>query len=365
VGKLFAFIEKNDQKRRDDMGNRKQVISVIIGIVALFMPIIVSDVLAASPGQPIQLTYATIWPAMHPYAVGDQRWIDYIEKETKGAVKIKPYYGGTLISPRESMLEATSGVADIVCINVVYEKSGVDLTKAQTAFYQGAPDFQTKLKIFWVLWNKFPELRNEFKNMKILGVSAVTSLRLMSKAPINSLADFKGVRMKAPVETLAVLKHYGAEGVVIPTPEAAEQLQKGIIKAAFSTAESYKAARLAEVVKYDINLTTIMGPFPEKAMSLKSWDKLPKDIQKIFEQSGDKWTMFQLEEVEKTAQAGLEFAKQSGITFLEMPSKDIQAFNAVFDEEAMKSAQALDAKGLPGTKMFQEAKQIIKESQKK
>jgi TRAP-type transport system periplasmic protein len=339
--------------------------SIFIGLFLVFALMAATSAPAASPAQPIQLTYATIWPAQHPYAVGDQRWIDYIEKETKGAVKIKPYYGGTLISPRESMLEATSGVADIVCINVVYEKSGVDLTKAQTAFYQGAPDFQTKLKIFWSLWNKFPELRNEYKNMKILGVSAVTSLRLMSKVPINSLADLKGLRLKAPVETLAVLKHYSAEGVVIPTPEAAEQLQKGIIKAAFSTAESYKAARLAEVVKYDINLTTMMGPFPEKAMSLKSWDKLPKDIQKVFEQSGDKWTMFQLEEVEKTAQSGLEFAKQSGVTFLEIPSKDIQAFNAVFDEEAMKSAQALDAKGLPGTKMFQEAKRIIKESQKK
>jgi TRAP-type transport system periplasmic protein len=347
------------------MQNKKWVRVILIGMVTLLTTMMVPSVFAASPAQPIQLTYATIWPAQHPYAVGDQRWIDYIEKETKGAVKIKPYFGGSLISPRESMLEATSGVADIVAINVVYEKSGVDLTKAQTAFYQGAPDFQTKLKIFWSLWNKFPELRNEYKNMKILGVAAVTSLRLMSKGPINSLADFKGLRMKAPVETLAVLKHYGAEGVVIPTPEAFEQLQKGIIKAAFSTAESYKAARLAEVVKYDMNLTTMMGPFPEKAMSLKSWDKLPKDIQKIFEQSGDKWTMFQLEEVEKTAQAGLEFAKQQGVTFIEMAPKDIQAFNAVFDEEAMKSAQTLDAKGLPGTKMFQEAKRIIKESQKK
>ncbi len=347
------------------MKNKEWFGALLISTVVLLSVMMISNAFSASPAQPIQLTYATIWPAQHPYAVGDQRWIDYIEKETKGAVKIKPYFGGSLISPRESMLEATRGVADIVCINVVYEKSGVDLTKAQTAFYQGSPDYQTKLKVFWSLWSKFPELRNEFKGMKILGVAPVTSLRLMSKVPINSLTDLKGLRMKAPVETLNVLKHYGAEGIIIPTPEAFEQLSKGIIKAAFSTAESYKAARLAEVVKYDMNLTTMMGPFPEKAMPLASWEKLPKDIQKIFEQSGDKWTMFQLEEVEKTAQAGLEFAKQSGITFIEMSPKDIQAFSAVFDEEASKAAKELDAKGLPGTKMFQEAKRIIKESQKK
>jgi TRAP-type C4-dicarboxylate transport system substrate-binding protein len=345
---------------------RKSFRSVFFGIFLVFVLMAATNVLAASPAQPIQLTYATIWPAAHPYGIADQRWIDYIEKETKGAVKIKPFFGGTLVSPRESMLEATSGVADIVAINVVYEKSGVDLTKAQTGFYQGAPDFQTKLKIFWALWNKFPELRNEYKNMKILGVAAITTMRFMSKEPIKSLADLKGLRMKAPVETLSTLKHFGAEGVVVPTMESYEQLQKGILKAAFATAESYKAARLAEIMKYDVkNLYTQMGIFPEKAMPLKSWDKLPKDIQKIFEQNGDKWTMFMLEEVEKTAQAGLEFAKQSGVTFIEMPAKDIEAFNTVFDEEQLKSAQILDAKGLPGTKMFQEAKRIIKESQKK
>ncbi len=44
---------------------------------------------------------------------------------------------------------------------------------------------------------------------------------------------------------------------------------------------------------------------------------------------------------------------------------DVFSSGVVIDEEAAKSAKELDAKGLPGTKMFQEAKRIIKESQKK
>ncbi len=201
--------------------------------------------------------------------------------------------------------------------------------------------------------------------MKVIALSAVTSLRLMSKTPVRSLADLKGMRIKTGRELIAPLKHYGAEGVIIPSVETYETLQKNIINAAFQQPQYYKAARLTEVVKYDINLTSVMGPFPNKAMPLKSWNKLPKEIQKIFENSGDKWTFFMLEEIEKTDREVFDMAKKAGITFIELPPSEIEDFNSLTDEEALKTAKELDAKGLPGTKMFQEVKRLIKEYGKK
>ncbi len=347
------------------MRREKQVGLFFTGAMLLSLLLVASNGLAASPTQPLQLTYATMWPPNHPYSVGNQRWIEWVEKETKGAVKIKPYWAGTLVSAKESMTEATSGVADIVCISPIYEKAGVDLTRAQTGFYQGSPSGLPQLKIFWSLWNTFPELRNEYKDMKVIALSAITSLRLMSKIPVRSLADLKGMRIKTGRELIAPLKHYGAEGVIIPSVETYETLQKGIINAAFQQPQYYKAAKLTEVVKYDINLTSVMGPFPNKAMPLKSWNKLPKEIQKIFENSGDKWTLFMLEEIEKTDREVFDMARKAGITFIELPSSEIEDFNALTDEEALKTAKELDAKGLPGTKMFQEVKRLIREYGKK
>lgn len=361
---ICAHILRDGWKKEDDMRRERRPILSLTGVALMFLLFAVSSGLAASP-TPIQLTYATMWPSNHPYSVGDQRWIEWVEKETKGAIKIKPYWGGTLVSAKESMTEATSGVADIVCISPIYEKAGVDMTRAQTGFYQGSQSGAVQLKIFRSLWDKFPELRNEYKNMKIIALSAVTSLRLMSKTPVRSLPDLKGMRIKTGKELIAPLKHYGAEGVIIPSVETYETLQKGIINAAFQQAQYYKAAKLAEVVKYDINLTSVMGPFPNKAMSLKSWNKLPKEIQKIFEDSGDKWTLFMLEEIEKTDKDAFDMARQAGIVFIELPPSEIHDFNVLTDQEALKSAKELDAKGLPGTKMFQEVKRLIKEYSKK
>lgn len=343
------------------MKRHQSVKWVLLGIIFI-SGLLLSSAVAA--GEPIELTYGTMWPQMHPYSVGDQIWIDRIEKVTKGAVKIKPFWGGTLVSARESMTEAMSGIADIVCISPVYEKAGLDLTRCQTAFYQGITIGLPQIKVFWALWNKFPEIRNEYPNMKILAVAAITELRLMSKIPVHGLADLKGMRIKAAKELIAPIKRFGAEGLIIPTPEAYETLQKGIIDAAFSTMDSYKSARLAEVVKYDINLTSAMGPFPNKAMPLKSWNKLPPEIQKIFEASGEQWTLDMLSEMNKSVKGGLDLAKEFGITFTEMPPSDIKAFNEVYNDEALKSATELDAKGLPGSKMFHEARRLVEEYSK-
>ena len=42
-----------------------------------------------------------------------------------------------------------------------------------------------------------------------------------------------------------------------------------------------------------------------------------------------------------------------------------QKYDAVFEEENLKEAKTLDAKGLPGTKIYQEARRLVKLYNKK
>jgi TRAP-type transport system periplasmic protein len=332
--------------------------------IAMFCGLLASS--TEVPGaESLELSYATMWPQAHAYSLGDQIWIERIERQTNGAVKIKPFWQGTLVSANESMAEATAGIADIVCISPVYEKAGVDLTRMQTAFYQGTPIGVPQINVFWALWNNFPEFRNEYRNMKVLAISAMTQLRLMTKKPVRSLADLKGMRVKAPRELIAPLKHYGAEGVIVPTPDVYMMLQKGILDGAFTTADAYKSMRLIELIKFDTNLTSVMGPFPNKAMSLKSWNKLSPELKKIFEASGEQWTLDMLSEVQKAEAAGIDLAKKSGVTFITLPPAENAAFEELCNAEALKGAQEVDAKGLPGTKMFNEARRLVKEYNKK
>ena len=96
--------------------------------------------LAAGPGAmaqtaPIELKYATIYAPTHPFSIADQHWMEKMEKESNGRVKFKPFWSGTLISPREGYQDAIGGVADIVYASIAYEKAGFDLNRGQGGLY--------------------------------------------------------------------------------------------------------------------------------------------------------------------------------------------------------------------------------------
>ncbi len=319
----------------------------------------------AQTTTPIELKLAGIMPPNHAHSVAAQHWIEKIEKETNGRVKIKAYWAGTLISPREGYLEALKGVADIVQFSPAYEKSGLDLIRAQAGFYQSAPSEEAEVKIFWQLWEKYPELRRELQGVKLLGVFMAAPLRLMTVKPVKSLADLKGMRIKAPQEVISTLKVFGAEGVIIPMAETYESLQKGIIQGAFGATEAYKSMKFAEVIKYETNLLTYVGTIPYYIMSLTSWNKLSPDIQKIFEASKDWFDQETINEGKKKDEEGSDTARRAGVQLIQFSQSDIQKWNDTYNGEMLKKAKELDAKGLPGTRYYEDVRRLIDEMSKK
>lgn len=315
--------------------------------------------------KPIELKYATIYPPTHPFSVADQHWISKVEKETSGKVKITPYWSGTLVSAREGYQDAISGVADIVNASIAYEKAGFDLTRGQGGFYQGVNSQETKLKIFWQLWDKYPELRKEFEGVKVIGLFTAPNMYLMTTKPVKSLADIKGMRIKAPIELVQPLKNLGAETLIMPMTEVYESVNKGIITGLWGSHELYKSMKFVDVVKYEMNLPSVIGPIPSRIMPLKAWNKLPPDVQKVFDANKEWWSMECVREVEKIDAEGFELAKKSGIQFIQLPPAEVKKFMDLYEVEIAKLAKGLDDKKVPGTRYYQDVRKLIAEAAKK
>jgi TRAP-type C4-dicarboxylate transport system substrate-binding protein len=280
-------------------------------------------------------------------------------------VKITPYWSGTLVSAREGYQDAISGVADIVNASIAYEKAGFDLTRGQGGFYQGVNSQETKLKIFWQLWDKYPELRKEFEGVKVLGLFTAPNMYLMTNKPVKSLADIKGMRIKAPIELVQPLKDLGAETLIMPMTEVYESVNKGIITGLWGSHELYKSMKFVDVVKYEVNLPSVIGPIPSRIMPLSAWNKLPADVQKVFDANKEWWSMECVREVEKIDAEGFELAKKSGIQFGQLPPAEVKKFADLYDVEIAKLAKGLDDKKLPGTKYYQDVRRLIGEAAKK
>jgi TRAP-type transport system periplasmic protein len=349
------------KKRRNTM-NKRGLISIGAVLLAVMLIVFVAPYQAGAQQKPIELKYATIYPPTHAFSIADQHWIQKIEKETNGRVKITPYWAGSLVSAREGYQDAIGGVADIVYASIAYEKAGFDLSKGQGGFYQGLTDQDAKLKIFWQLWEKYPEIRKEFANVKVIGLFTAPNMYLMTTKPVKSLADLKGMRIKAPIELVQPLKALGAEALIMPMTEVYESVNKGILTGLWGSHELYKSMKFVDVVKYETDLLSVIGPIPARIMPDSAWKKLPADIQKIFEANKEWWSMECVREVTKVDAEGLEMAKKAGIQFGQLPAAEVQKFHELYDAELAKLAKGLDDKGLPGTKFFQDVRKLVKEA---
>jgi TRAP-type transport system periplasmic protein len=349
-------------RKEDVMKKAEGVWAVLLG-VALMCAVTTGVHELAAQEKPIELTYASQYANIHPYSIADQHWIAKIEKETNGRVKIKPYWAGTLISSRESMREIAMGVADIGFVTPIYEKSGVDLTKAIIDFFfASAPEMN--LKVFWDVYDKFPELRKEYETVKIVAVNVGAPMRLMTtKKAAKTADDLKGIRIRITGNALMrTMKELGMEPVGMPVTEMLESLQKGIIQAVIFSRGDYKALKLAEVVKYETeNFLQDRGAYASRGMNLNSWKKLPPDIQKVFEANKDFWSLETYREAIKPDDEGLALAKKAGVQFVQMDKAGIQKYEDTFEVENLKEAKALDAKGLPGTKIYEEIRRLVKQ----
>jgi TRAP-type C4-dicarboxylate transport system substrate-binding protein len=134
--------------------------------------------------------------------------------------------------------------------------------------------------VLWDLYEKYkPE---EFAKVKVLTMFSTAPSNIMSRVPIKTLEDIKGVPLRASGGAAQLLSAWGANCVGMPMSETPEALQKGVVKGLFSSLEVMKDFKFAELCKFVTMTDTPVYPFAV-VMNMDSWNKLPKDVQKVFD----------------------------------------------------------------------------------
>lgn len=298
----------------------------------------------------IKLTYGSFIGENHFFATADKNALKKIEQDTNNRVKFQTFFGGSLISTKESYAKLKAGVADIANVSIVYAP-GFNLTKDQRLFWYGCDDKQA-LDIYHKVLAEFPDIEKEWSDLMVTALTNMPSFQLITTKPIRRLADFKGMKLKTTPELIPSLNALGAEGISVPISEIYISLQKGIIDGAVLPYDVFKSFKLTELCKYTTKLNYFLGPYPTRAMNLDVLNRLPKDIQGPFRNIRQFWSR----EIEKGAfgskDGGLQAAKDAGVEFIELPPDELQAFYKLIKKNALVAAERLDDKGLPGTALF-------------
>lgn len=300
------------------------------------------------------LNYASPYSEAHPYGAADAEWIKRIEEQTDGRVKLTPFWGRSLITSREGVDELSAGVADVAYIAPIYARSGYDLNRIVPSFFYGYTEPLKVLSVYLGLREEHPEFNTELKGVHVLGYNVGTPMHLLLREkPVNTLDDLKGLRIRSAADFVGPLEQYGAEGVTMPMTETYPALEKGVVDGVIAPYEALASLSFAEVIKFYSELPHSRGAYPSRAMNGASWDSLPDDIKTIFNDNIQWLSERTVELSTEAANAGRAKGEEHGVVFNSVSDEVKAEYATVFAPVAQKKAEAMDAKGLPGTAILE------------
>jgi len=333
--------------------------AAVLLTAAFFAVLVIPCYTTNAQAQAIELTYGTPYGIDHTFSMADKKWMEKVEKESKGKVKFKPYWGGTLLSSRDGVEEVTKGVVSIGCVMPSYTKAGYPIHKASYFFYYGANQ-KTGLRALKETIKKFPEIEKEYQGLKVLAWTSGAQYQIGSIKPIRKMEDMKGMRIKVTGDFAAIFKALGAEGVNVPITETYVSMQKGLMDAGWISFEALKTLRLAEVCKYVLVTDFYRTHGGSRAMNLEQYNKLPSDLKKVLDNNIDFWGRENDDEFARNDVIGVEFAKGLKVEFITPSKEEMDKFYKPLVEFAAIKAKELDGQGLPGTKIWNEAQRLVK-----
>lgn len=314
--------------------------------------------------EPINLTFAGLWPPDHPFTKATELWIEKIKQETNGRVTIKPFWGGALYASQDSATELGQGVADIGDFSGAYAADGFAFEKAMRVAFWGVDDPVLGRKVYDEVRAKYPELDKEFTDakIKVMAYASIPAYQLLTVGkPVRTTADFKGLIVKGSGDLAKLASILGGEGVGIGMGETYTALQKKTIDGAFAPYETLISFRFAEVVDYATQLDIGAAPSGHWGMNMDTWNSLPPDVQKVFEDNIE-WFGLKCEELLRAQEAdALALAQENKVEIIKPAPADVKAVYDEVDKLTRGQMAKLDEQGMPGTKVYEDIRRLITE----
>jgi TRAP-type C4-dicarboxylate transport system substrate-binding protein len=332
----------------------------LIGVFAATLLLAVTAPIPAV-AETVKLTYANFPPAPTFPCVQMERWKTEVEKRTGGKVRIDTFPGGTLLGAKNMMDGVIAGQADIGCLCMAYQPGRFIVTNA-TSLPLEIPNATVGSLVLYDLYQKYQP--DEFAKVKVLTMFTTAPTNIMSKVPVRTLDDIKGLDLRASGGAAKILEAWGANPVGMPMPATVEALQKGVVKGLYSSLEVMKDFKFAETCKYVTLTDTVIYPFAV-VMNMDKWNALPKDVQKVLDDlrvEQAKWTGNYMDDHVKTA---VEWSKDTqNVEVIELTKEEKAAWNSKLEFLTSKWITDSSAKGFPAQAIVDDLKRMISEKAK-
>ena len=323
--------------------------------------------------QEVTLKLHHFLPPMSPFhAKFMQPWADRVMKQSNGRIKIQVYpsmqLGGT---PPQMFDQIKDGITDIGWTVAGYSAGRFPAFEVfELPFMVNSASGGSRALWEFVQVNKLD--KTEFKDVHLLAVHQHDEPHFhMVDKPIKTLADLKGMKVRAPTRiTNKLLTALGATPVGMPITQVSDALSKGVINGALLPWEIVPSIKAHELVKYhseiDPQSPWLYATVFVFAMNKEKYASLPPDLKKIIDaNSGPELSMSIGKMADEEAIPARKLATERKNNFNTIPMDELKNWQKAAQTVTDDWIKDLDKRGLDGKALVNSARELIQKYDKK
>jgi TRAP-type C4-dicarboxylate transport system substrate-binding protein len=339
--------------------SRKKGIGVLFVVVLAAVAVFCAAATAgAAEKQVLKLKYGNLYPPVHPFSKLTEEWIKDVEKKTNGRVTFSYFPGSTLTPPMQAYDAVVKGIADCAQYLLAYAPGRLPLSEVLQQPLGYANGYQATM-LANAYYKKFKP--KEFDDVKVMYLHGAAPGYIHLRKEATSMADVKGMRIKANAENADIVKNLGGAPVTQPITETYDSLSKGLLDGVLLPIEALQGWKLGEVLKTTlVNLGTSYMTSLYVIMNKEKWNSISPTDRKAIERInaeyavkfGKKWV-----ELDKRAET---WAMGKGMKFVQVSKEEVADTIVKMKPILGDYVKKMYLKGLPGEQALKFAQDYIK-----
>jgi TRAP-type C4-dicarboxylate transport system substrate-binding protein len=287
--------------------------------------------------------------------VGLETVRDFYKKESNGSVEVKIAYGSALGPERQTpeSIKAGGYEGGMMCAGYYPNKFPL-LTVMELPFVTPADTAKTAL-VYDALINHplIVKEMGERWGIRYFAPVVLPPFEFMGNKKIATVADMRGIRMRIAGLTAKALQKHGAVPTMVTAPEAYTAVERGTIDMlGFPYAYTFGAYKIYEVSKYATEGIAINGFMCFQGISIKAWEKLPKNLQDKLKEGQKLATLNLLEAYRKADEKWIPLFKQK-LEVTQFPAAERAKLAAGANEIWEDWVKEHEAAGRPGRQILE------------
>jgi TRAP-type C4-dicarboxylate transport system substrate-binding protein len=218
-------------------------------------------------------------------AVLDSWFLDEIVKRSNGRIVVQKFWSSSLRKVGQHMAAIKDGISEISLISYGYYPSLVPISRGLEWYYKGCDNADTLLYVCRDIYNKYPQLRDEWEkrnNAQVLYFTNWSYGPFMMKKPFKTIEELKGQRIRGYGVGADTINRLGGQGMPVVAAEVYTSLERGILDGVFSFAfVTAEKSKLHEQAPYIIETGAGAHAPTTVVMNRPLWLSLPDDLKEV------------------------------------------------------------------------------------